>query len=219
MILLPIRTDLVVYLIYDSAENLVKIGQTRNLESRLINLRKQYGSHLIVWAYAMGHDRLEKLLHLYFEKLRVKGEWFVNAQQILLWFHAYAECRSTELIQYGLYTPASVHAQEVINHYEHKLTIPSFVSKTYSLPQYRELIRNSKIEENNLTKLLLYIQQNSENYYGEKDLFSIDLLTLSAAQNQPVVEVTALLSKLQEGKHIKQETATLLRMDKSLLCT
>lgn len=55
---------------------LVKIGQTVNVRSRLKALRTSNGGQITLLVAIEGHDIIEKAIHHHFRHLREEGEWF-----------------------------------------------------------------------------------------------------------------------------------------------
>jgi hypothetical protein len=65
-----------VYFIKDPQTNLVKIGYSKNVLTRLEELRYQHGKNLSILFLRSGNRREEKRMHQVFAASRVHGEWF-----------------------------------------------------------------------------------------------------------------------------------------------
>ena len=72
----------VVYLIR-SGQGLVKIGWTSSLSARLSHFRNNTSDAICLLASVPGGPELEEYLHSKFQHLRVRGEWFEPAEELL----------------------------------------------------------------------------------------------------------------------------------------
>lgn len=75
---LPTDQGSFVYLLFDRATKLLKIGTTGNIRSRIRTLRSSSpsGKNIILLAYCAGNASEEKHFHNRFHHLRLHGEWF-----------------------------------------------------------------------------------------------------------------------------------------------
>lgn len=71
----------VVYVIGDGRANIVKIGVTQNLKSRLKSMQVSYPYRLLVLCVFHGGGSLEAHLHQRFHSQRLEGEWFDFGEQ------------------------------------------------------------------------------------------------------------------------------------------
>ncbi len=65
-----------VYFIVEEDRPRIKVGYSKDVHSRLINLQTSHSSKLVLLGYFKGSVRDEKLLHREFAKFRIHGEWF-----------------------------------------------------------------------------------------------------------------------------------------------
>jgi hypothetical protein len=69
-------------------DSYIKIGQTSDLETRLMRLRDEYGDGLEVLGVMEGARSQEKHLHRQFAHLKRFGEWYTPAADLLTYIHA-----------------------------------------------------------------------------------------------------------------------------------
>jgi hypothetical protein len=77
-----------VYFIQSPNGGPIKIGTTKQLKTRLWSLSKEAGERLRVLAVMEGHCPEERLIHRCFAHLRVSGEWFTPAVELLAFIEA-----------------------------------------------------------------------------------------------------------------------------------
>lgn len=73
------RTTGFVYMAISPADSLVKIGWSTNPFVRIRSLRTGNSQNLALSRIVPGTRRLEGVLHKHFAALRVRGEWFDDA--------------------------------------------------------------------------------------------------------------------------------------------
>lgn len=73
------------YFVVNEATSLIKIGQSCNVEDRLINLSTSCGKTLKLLHKIFSEDHVdeEKKLHIRFAHLRQSGEWFEYSDEII----------------------------------------------------------------------------------------------------------------------------------------
>jgi hypothetical protein len=59
------------------SDGLIKIGTSRNLEGRLVTLKRDHGPLKLLLTHGGGHKQ-EHEMHVQFKALRVEGEWFTG---------------------------------------------------------------------------------------------------------------------------------------------
>lgn len=74
----------VIYYLRRASDGLIKIGTTRDLPSRMTNLRREHGETRLLLTHDGGYDR-EDEMHEQFAALRVTGEWFRPEAPLLDW--------------------------------------------------------------------------------------------------------------------------------------
>lgn len=65
-----------VYFIQDTNTGFVKIGKSNNPRGRMKSFQTGSASKLVIRKVIDGGLYLERILHIYFSKLRKRGEWF-----------------------------------------------------------------------------------------------------------------------------------------------
>lgn len=85
-----LMTDSVVYFIRRHSDDAIKIGVTKNMKSRLNNLKLEHGDLSLIGTIKGGVVR-EKLLHWIFNGQRLDGEFFKPDQELLSMIDEYAE--------------------------------------------------------------------------------------------------------------------------------
>jgi hypothetical protein len=65
-----------IYFVKSTRSNAVKIGTSADVAQRMLALRQQSFSRLVLIAEIPGDERYEKILHEHFAECRIKGEWF-----------------------------------------------------------------------------------------------------------------------------------------------
>ena len=77
-----LKKPILTYLAFMSDINLVKIGKSKDFESRKNQL---ITANPLINSFYLIHSDVEKLLHNYFYELKIKGEWFIyEDKQIFL---------------------------------------------------------------------------------------------------------------------------------------
>lgn len=74
----------IIYFIYDSQRNAVKIGITNDVERRLYGLQTGNPVKLELKHSLRGTHRDERLLHKHYEKYNILREWFEYSNEIML---------------------------------------------------------------------------------------------------------------------------------------
>jgi len=74
----------VVYYVQRESDDLIKIGTTRRMKTRLITLRGEHGPINLLLTHSGAHRR-EHDIHAIFADLRVEGEWFQPGAELLRW--------------------------------------------------------------------------------------------------------------------------------------
>jgi T5orf172 domain len=74
----------VIYYLRRASDGLIKIGTTRDLPTRMTNLRREHGEARLLLTHDGGYDR-EDEMHEQFAALRVVGEWFRPEPALLEW--------------------------------------------------------------------------------------------------------------------------------------
>lgn len=73
-----------VYFIQPDGERVVKIGQAKNVFSRLYSLQTAHHRRLVLLAVLDGSDKEGEVeLHRRFAKLRIRGEWFKLGAELM----------------------------------------------------------------------------------------------------------------------------------------
>ena len=72
-----------IYFAQEAVTGLIKIGTTRRLSRRLIDLKAEYAEQLELLGVAEGSHREESGFHDRFSHLRVGGEWFRPGEDLL----------------------------------------------------------------------------------------------------------------------------------------
>jgi len=65
-----------VYFIADTTNDIVKIGQSKDVKKRLKQLQTSNGNVLVLLGYMDGNKEKEKYLHQLFSEHKLQGEWF-----------------------------------------------------------------------------------------------------------------------------------------------
>ena len=86
----------VVYFIQRDSDNLVKIGFTKNLQSRLHAHKKEHG-HLSLLGIVKGARFREKLLHIAFHDARITGKWFTLTPELKAFIDEYATLQQQQI--------------------------------------------------------------------------------------------------------------------------
>jgi transcriptional regulator with XRE-family HTH domain len=95
-------------------ENLVKIGYTNKLNTRINALKSQFkGASLIKCVTGTVAD--EKFLHKKFEHIRQNGEWFKNTKELASYINSLKSCKNTSVYNdLEIKLGASVKAQRLL---------------------------------------------------------------------------------------------------------
>jgi len=106
-----------IYFLYDSVNNVVKIGKSKegSLYSRLSSLQTGNVTKLDLLGIITGYTDKESELHLKFDKYRIRGEWFEYTEEI----KNYIE---TNRIEYEIKCPNTTYNKEAKKRYEAKRT-------------------------------------------------------------------------------------------------
>lgn len=64
------------------SDGLIKIGTSRNLEGRLVTLKRDHGPLKLLLTHGGGHKQ-EHEMHVQFKTLRVEGEWFTGGLALI----------------------------------------------------------------------------------------------------------------------------------------
>jgi hypothetical protein len=72
-----------IYFIFNTANTLVKIGQSRNIASRLWTLQRKYKGDLHIIREFKAPGRAEHWLHRYYANQHVGDEWFIFSADML----------------------------------------------------------------------------------------------------------------------------------------
>lgn len=90
-------TDSSVYFL-QAASGPIKIGYTATLGARLRALRSGSPERLTLLGHVRASERYEKAVHLRFQHLRLRGEWFRPADELLEYIQAVATLRRPERV-------------------------------------------------------------------------------------------------------------------------
>lgn len=83
-----------VYFIQQGTDGPIKIGHTKNVDRRLRSLSTGSPVALHVLALTPGGEREERALHRRFDSLRMQGEWFAPAPELIAFIAAQTEAQS-----------------------------------------------------------------------------------------------------------------------------
>lgn len=75
----------VIYFVHDTDQQKVKVGVSRNLDSRIRSLKSNTPSEIVLLGSVSGSLELEKVLHRFLAPFHHRREWF-NAEPIVLAF-------------------------------------------------------------------------------------------------------------------------------------
>lgn len=72
-----------VYFVQDGESGPIKIGTSTNIKNRMYQLRANAKNDLVLLALIGGGRWVESLLHTLFSHIRIRGEWFHPAPELL----------------------------------------------------------------------------------------------------------------------------------------
>lgn len=105
----------VVYFIRHDEDGLIKIGTSKNLAQRLVQLRAEYRAELTVLGVCDGDIYLERELHKQFISHWRFGEWFKPSEELMEFINQHAKQPSLDHLALPITLPKKISQSTTIS--------------------------------------------------------------------------------------------------------